>query len=341
MKRFLPALVISLLLVQVFILPASAAGFGFRAPTVVTLAATNITPFSATLNGRVALPSFTSNYNGSLTPVSDISEYYSPALPSSTGYFRYGASPGSLTSSTSPVVLPFGQTTITFTGAAAGLLPCSTYYAQAVVVLPFASGEVDYHHVPSSALIALSPSSLSGLGIGLNHLIQHNLYQFPVTPTMFYGNIISFATPGCSPVITPHGTGAMAFNGGAVGLSNITVQTASVASSKVAPGEKVDITATVTNRGTANGATSITLYINGQEVESQGITLASGQSTPLHFFVSKNEPGTYSVQVGGVSAGSFTVDTFANNDILIYGIIGLFTVAIAGVLFMLARKRPV
>jgi len=339
MKRLLSVLALSLVLVQLFILPARVNASLIFSPTVTTLAATNITPFSATLNGSVTFPTFTGNNNGSLRLISDIYNYAANNyyMPSTTGYFRYGASPGSLTSSTSPVVLPFAQTTAIFTGYAAGLLPCSTYYAQAVVVTPEPIG---YTPGPSDALIALSPSSLSGLGIGLNQPVMHVPSSTPANAT-FYGNIISFTTPGCSPVVTPHGTGAMGFNGGAVGLSNITVQTASVASSKVAPGEKVDITATVTNRGTVNGATSITLYINGQEVESQGITLASGQSTPLHFFVSKNEPGTYSVQVGGVSAGSFTVDTFANNDILIYGIIGLFTVAIAGVLFMLARKRPV
>jgi hypothetical protein len=45
--------------------------------------------------------------------------------------------------------------------------------------------------------------------------------------------------------------------------------------------------------------------------------------------------------VGGVSAGSFTVDTFNNNDILIYAVIALFTLGIAGALFMLTRKRSI
>jgi hypothetical protein len=65
----------------------------------------------------------------------------------------------------------------------------------------------------------------------------------------------------------------------------------------------------------------------------------SGQTAPLHFYLSRNEPGTYSVTVGGVSAGSFTVDTFANNDFLIYGIIALFTIGIAAIIYMVTRKR--
>jgi cytochrome c oxidase subunit IV len=45
------------------------------------------------------------------------------------------------------------------------------------------------------------------------------------------------------------------------------------------------------------------------------------------------------VRVNNQPAGSFTVDYFTNNDILIYGLIGLFAVATAGVLFLVARKR--
>ena len=122
-------------------------------------------------------------------------------------------------------------------------------------------------------------------------------------------------------------------------MANIMVQSAAISTPKVAPGEKVDITASVANRGSSNGDARVTLYVNGQEVESQGITLSSGQTAPLHFYVSRNEPGTYSVYVGGVSAGSFTVDVFTNNDILIYGAIALLTLGIAGVLFMITRRR--
>jgi uncharacterized membrane protein len=122
-------------------------------------------------------------------------------------------------------------------------------------------------------------------------------------------------------------------------MANIIVQSAAVATPKVAPGEKVDITASVANRGGSNGDAKVTLYVNGQEVESQGIALSGGQTAPLHFYVSRNEPGTYSVYVGGVSAGNFTVDMFTNNDILIYGMIALLTLGIAGILYLVTRKR--
>ncbi|MCX5993153.1 MAG: hypothetical protein NT177_02925, partial [Chloroflexi bacterium] len=73
------------------------------------------------------------------------------------------------------------------------------------------------------------------------------------------------------------------------------VQNATVAASKAGPGEQVEVTATVTNNGGSNGTTKVILYVNGQEADSKGIALSSGQSTPVSFKVSRNDPGTYSV----------------------------------------------
>jgi hypothetical protein len=157
------------------------------------------------------------------------------------------------------------------------------------------------------------------------------------------GDEITFTTTGCS--VRLPGGGSTGGSGSTVNMpnptpmANIIVQSAAITTTKVAPGEKVDITASVVNRGSSNGDAKVTLYVNGQEVESQGIALSSGQTAPLHFYVSRNEPGTYSVYVGGVSAGNFTVDLFTNNDILIYGVIALLTLGIAGILFMVTRRR--
>ena len=74
-------------------------------------------------------------------------------------------------------------------------------------------------------------------------------------------------------------------------------------------------------------------------MESRGVAVASGQTTPVNFQVSRNEPGTYTVHIDSVPAGSFTVDTFANNEILIYGIIALFVLGIAGMLYFIMRRR--
>jgi uncharacterized membrane protein len=117
------------------------------------------------------------------------------------------------------------------------------------------------------------------------------------------------------------------------------VLNATLAAGKAAPGEKVGITATLANKGNSNGTSKVTLYVNGQEVESQGVVLASGEKRTVNFTLSRNEPGTYSVYVNSVPAGNFTVDIFTNNDVLIYSIIIMFTLGIIGILYLLARRR--
>jgi len=83
----------------------------------------------------------------------------------------------------------------------------------------------------------------------------------------------------------------------------------------------------------------VILYVNGQEADSKGVALASGQSTPVSFKVSRNDPGTYQVYVNGTSAGSFTVDLFNSNDMLIYASVALFVIGMIGLLYYLMKRR--
>jgi hypothetical protein len=127
---------------------------------------------------------------------------------------------------------------------------------------------------------------------------------------------------------------------GPAAIANIAVQSASLSTAKVAPGAPVTITANVANKGTANGSTQIKLYVNGQEEANQGVTLSSGSRTPVKFTVSRDEPGTYSVYVGSIPAGTFEVDRFADPNIILYisGALLLFAM-IGGVIFMANRRR--
>jgi hypothetical protein len=142
----------------------------------------------------------------------------------------------------------------------------------------------------------------------------------------------------------PHGAGSQAAPASAqspVMLPNIQVQSASLSASKVAPGTPVTITASLANKGTANGTTAVKVYVNGQEETSQGITVNSGSNIPLSFTVSRNEPGTYAVYVDGVAAGSFTVESDDSNIILFISVALVFIALVVGMLFFLRRKRPV
>jgi hypothetical protein len=129
-------------------------------------------------------------------------------------------------------------------------------------------------------------------------------------------------------------------NNPAVVLPTVAVQSASLSANKVAPGAPVTVTADITNKSTVNGNKKITLYVNGQEESSQGLTVNSGSSTQLKFNVSRNEPGKYTVYVDGVPAGSFIVDQFAEGNVIAYisGVLILLALIIG--IFYLAGRRP-
>ncbi|MHB8086420.1 MAG: CARDB domain-containing protein, partial [Dehalococcoidia bacterium] len=123
-------------------------------------------------------------------------------------------------------------------------------------------------------------------------------------------------------------------------IANIAVQSASLSTAKVAPGAAVTVTADIANKGTANGSSQIKLYVNGQEEAHQGVTLSSGTSTPVKFTVSRDEPGTYSVYVGSISAGTFEVDRFSDPNIILYISGALLLFALIGGVILMATRRP-
>jgi len=79
----------------------------------------------------------------------------------------------------------------------------------------------------------------------------------------------------------------------------------SISPTTVSPGEKLTISATVSNVG-AQGTYVVELKVNGVVEATQSVTLSQNQSTTVSFTVSKDQPGTYQVELDGLK-GSFTV----------------------------------
>ena len=155
--------------------------------------------------------------------------------------------------------------------------------------------------------------------------------------TYTFSNVTTNHTIGALFAISLIGTGSGGSSGsvsapvsqqGPMNLANLQVQSASISISKVEPGTPVTVIACVANKGTGNGAANIRVYVNGQEEVSKGVVVSSGSLATVTFIVSRNEPGTYSVYVGGVSAGSFTVDEMANPNIILYISIVLILIAL-------------
>jgi len=87
------------------------------------------------------------------------------------------------------------------------------------------------------------------------------------------------------------------------GAADIRVEDLAISPAQVNVGDKVTISVTATNYGTASGSKTITLSVNGT-TSSQTVTLTPSQSLQVNFEVSPQEGKTYNVSVDGLT-GSF------------------------------------
>ncbi len=127
-----------------------------------------------------------------------------------------------------------------------------------------------------------------------------------------------------------------------VSLSNIKVKSASLSATKVSPGTSVTVTADLANLGTGNGTSVIKVYVNGEVEAQQAVTVNSGGASAVTFDITRNEPGTYSVYVGGTSAGSYKVEAFSESDFILISSIVLVGLAfVLGVIMLWRRQRAV
>jgi hypothetical protein len=75
---------------------------------------------------------------------------------------------------------------------------------------------------------------------------------------------------------------------------------------QVAPGQKVDISMTITNSGSLPGKYTVVLKINGVKEAEKSVTVTASTAQTVSFSVTKTNAGSYSVAIDGLS-GSFTV----------------------------------
>ena len=87
----------------------------------------------------------------------------------------------------------------------------------------------------------------------------------------------------------------------AFSVSNLAVKPA-----EVQPKEAVTITVSLTNTGGTEGSYTVALLINGVKEAEKSVTVVAGESQIVSFSVTKEETGSYTVVVDGLTA-SFTV----------------------------------
>lgn len=115
----------------------------------------------------------------------------------------------------------------------------------------------------------------------------------------------------------------------------------SIYPAEVQPNEVVAIRISVANTGGEFGSYKVTLKINGVKEADKSVTIAAGSSKTVSFSVTREEAGTYSVDVDGLS-GSFAVVVLVTppgiNWLVVGGIIAGVVAAVVVALFLLKRR---
>ncbi len=110
-------------------------------------------------------------------------------------------------------------------------------------------------------------------------------------------------------------------------FSDLTIQPASVEA-----GTAVNIKVNAVNNGDVTGNSTVELLVNNESVDSQNITLNPGENKSIEFSHTEGEPGTYTVEVGGLDK-SYEVtkkSPFFS---------GMATLGILAIAFVILRKK--
>jgi uncharacterized cupredoxin-like copper-binding protein len=128
--------------------------------------------------------------------------------------------------------------------------------------------------------------------------------------------------------------------------ASLDIKTLLIDPPEATPGKEIIISFTVQNKSSDQPLTydSLKLFINGSVVDKKRIELKPGESTTASFKITKNEPGTYVVNLGTKTA-SFSVkssffDSFTKDPLnIIIGIIVLIIIIMVVMLLAAPKKK--
>ena len=118
----------------------------------------------------------------------------------------------------------------------------------------------------------------------------------------------------------------------------------SVNPKQVYANQPVNILTNVVNRGNMAGSYMVNLLINGQVEQRKTVSVSAGGTQPVRFTVTKAQPGTYTVAVGGdrarftvIGAGQERSAGSGNGPAV--AVATFLLVLVAGLLLLVVRKR--
>jgi hypothetical protein len=170
----------------------------------------------------------------------------------------------------------------------------------------------------------------------LPHISYGNLASSPflVTTSLHYAHLVMpgvpVTTPG-HPKYSPPGPNTNRY----LSQANMSVQFVSVNPQQASANQPVTITTNVVNTGDAAGNYNVDLKINGQVEESRMISVGPQASQPVKFTVTRDQPGTYTVDIVDQS-GSFTILGDKAGSASGQNSTGLIILALIGVLIVVS-----
>jgi hypothetical protein len=122
----------------------------------------------------------------------------------------------------------------------------------------------------------------------------------------------------------------------------MSVQYLNVSPKQATANQPVTISTNVVNTGDQAGNLNIALKINGQVEQTRMVSVGPKTSQPVKFTVTKSQPGTYSIDIGG-QTGSFTIPGSSNTapvsgGLIVFLIIGVLV--LAAVLVLVLTRKP-
>lgn len=144
---------------------------------------------------------------------------------------------------------------------------------------------------------------------------QNNIVTAPVS------HFTTFAIMGAAASPTP---------------ANFSVTSLDLSNGQVEPGQEVLVAVNVTNIGGYDGSYTLNLTINGAVEQTKTVTLASSASDTVTFTVTKEEPGSYTISVDGLTK-EFSVTVLAPSWLSQYWWTILIGLVVVGLLLFLFR----
>jgi hypothetical protein len=127
--------------------------------------------------------------------------------------------------------------------------------------------------------------------------------------------------------------------------AQMSVQYLSVTPQQTTVNQPVTITTNVVNTGDQAGNLNVVLKINGQVEQTRMVSVGPQGTQPVKFTVTKAQPGTYTVDIGG-QKGSFTIlgasstATSKSDNVVMIAILVFFVLVIIAVVAVFLVRRP-